>query len=494
MCGIAGMTEGTRTEQVARMLEALGHRGPDGRGLWCSEHHSLGHTRLSIIDLEGGAQPMADEQDRLHITFNGEVYNFRFLRKRLGEEKFRTQSDTEVIVQLARTSNSPDQWVRHLDGMFAFAIARGDELILARDPLGIKPLYIGQEGQVVVFASELKALGAECTNITEFPPGHVYSSRGGLRRYYELGGGEEDVIDAQAAEQGLRERLEAAVRKRLIADVPVGVFLSGGLDSSVISALARRHKDPLDSFSVATENSPDRQPARQMAQFLGTRHHERIYTIEEAIEALPQVIYYLESFDCALVRSAIPNFFLAKLASEHVKVALSGEGADELFAGYAYLKDLPLAQLRQELRLITSALHNTNLQRCDRMSMAHGLEVRVPFLDVAVVDWAFRMPVELKQHGPERLEKWILRKMAEPLLPPEIAWRQKVKFAAGSGLGEEMARFAEKQISDGEFAREREIADGLTLRSKEELLYYRFFKQAHRHREILQLVGRSRSV
>ena len=264
--------------------------------------------------------------------------------------------------------------MRQLDGMFAFAIAQGDDLLLARDPLGIKPLYLGEKGDAVVFASEIKALRDGCKNVTEFPPGHIYSSKGGLTCYYEFGHADEDVTDAKAAQAGLRERLEAAVQKRLIADVPVGVFLSGGLDSSIISALARRHKDPLDSFSVATENSPDREPAQQMAEFLGTRHHERIYTIEDAIEALPQVIYYLESFDCALVRSAIPNFFLAKLAREHVKVALSGEGADELFAGYAYLKDVHLNDLRDELRQITAALHNTNLQRCDRMSMAHGLE------------------------------------------------------------------------------------------------------------------------
>jgi len=437
---------------------------------------------------------MADAEDRLHIAYNGEIYNYRILRQRLGEESFRTQSDTEAILQLARSSESPAQWVRQLDGMFAFAIARGDELILARDPLGIKPLYVGEVGNSVVFASEIKAMRDGCRNINEFPPGHVYCSKGGLTQYYELGTGDEDITDIRTAERGLRERLEAAVRKRLIADVPVGVFLSGGLDSSIISALARLHKDPLDSFSVATEDSPDREPARRMARFLGTRHHEMIYTIEQAVESLPEVIYYLESFDCALVRSAVPNFFLARLASRHVKVALSGEGADELFAGYRYLRELTPAELRRELRLITGSLHNTNLQRCDRTSMAHGLEVRVPFLDVAVVDWAFRMPVEFKQHGPQRTEKWVLRRMAEPLLPHDIAWRGKLKFAAGAGLGDALAKFAERQISDTEFARQRQVESGIVLNSKEELLYYRLFRQAYPDRDLLHLVGRSRSV
>ena len=328
----------------------------------------------------------------------------------------------------------------------------------------------------------------------EFPAGHIYSCKTGLKRYYDVPSRDADVTDSEAAQKGIIERLEAAVRKRLIADVPVGVFLSGGLDSSLIAALARRHKDPLETFSVGTADSEDRRRALEVADVLGTRHHERVYTIEEAAEAIPEVIYHLESFDCALVRSAIPNFFLANLASEHVKVALSGEGADELFAGYAYLKELDPEALRDELLHITRSLHNTNLQRCDRMSMAHGLEVRVPFLDVAVVDYAFRIPVSLKQFGPERQEKWILRKAAESCLPHDVTWRRKSKFAAGSGLGNHMADLAERNISDAEFIRSQEIADGMFLRSKEELWYYQIFKQMYPRDDLLPLVGRSRSV
>jgi asparagine synthase (glutamine-hydrolysing) len=294
--------------------------------------------------------------------------------------------------------------------------------------------------------------------------------------------------------EGILQRLDTAVRKRLVSDVPLGVFLSGGLDSSLIATLACRYKTPLDTFYVGTADSSDRAPARIMASFLKTRHHERDFTIEEALDALPEVIYSLESFDCALVRSAIPNYFLAKLAREHVKVALSGEGADELFAGYEYLKHLDRNALGPELSYITGALHNTNLQRCDRMSMAHSLEVRVPFLDVAMVDYAFKIPLSFKQHGPERSEKWILRKVAERLLPLEIAWRKKTKFAAGSGLGSKLAEWAEHEISDQEFTRRREIAEGVFLRSKEELLYYRAFRTHYPNDELLPLIGRSRSL
>jgi asparagine synthase (glutamine-hydrolysing) len=496
MCGIMGITRGGAAQSVAPLLKLLAHRGPDGRGVWQNAHHTFGHTRLSIIDLDGGSQPMTDAGGRMHVTFNGEIYNYRQLRQSLGGEgAFRTHSDTETILGLAGTSDLPERWVRKLDGMFAFALADGPELMLARDPLGVKPLYVGEINGATAFASELKVLAGQAKSISEFPPGHVFHARRGLRPYWRLEPSAKDVQDVDEAKAGLRRRLEAAVRKRLIADVPVGVFLSGGLDSSLIAALARRHKEPLNTFAVGTSDSEDRLLARQVAQFLGTRHHERLYEIDEAVEILPEVIYHLESFDCALVRSAIPNYFLAKLASERVKVALSGEGADELFAGYDYLRALDMAALDEELLSITRALHNTNLQRCDRMSMAHGLEVRVPFLDdLRVVEYAFRIPTNLKQYGPERIEKWILRMVAQDILPPNIAWRKKQKFAAGSGLGERMAEFAQRQISDSQFRREREIADGQFVRSKEELLYYRIFKQMYPQKDLLPLVGRSRSV
>lgn len=496
MCGIAGISGRPDTKLVRAMLAELPHRGPDGRGLWRDGRHAFGHTRLSIIDLAGGAQPMARSDGRWRVTYNGEIYNYRELRASMAGADFRTQSDTEVLLELAACGQPVLQWVQQLDGMFAFALAHDEDLMLARDPLGIKPLYLADDRGALVFASELKAFPASAEKIREFPPGHVYTDRMGLWPYYRPGMEQNkiDLRNPESAKQNLRQRLEEAVCKRLVADVPVGVFLSGGLDSSLIAALARLHKDPLETFSVCTADGEDREPARQVAQLLGTTHHEYMYNIEEAIEALPQVIYHLESFDCALVRSAIANFFLARLASKHVKVALAGEGADELFAGYDYLKALSPRAVRKELRQITRALHNTNLQRCDRMSMAHGLEVRVPFLDVAVVDSAFRMPLRLKQHGPQRTEKWIVRKVAEDLLPPAIAWRKKSKFAIGSGLGDHLARYAQRHISDSTFAKERWIGPDVTLRSKEELMYFRMFREFYPRDELIPLVGRSRSL
>lgn len=492
MCGIAGIYGASNPQLVAAMLKTLTHRGPDGQGLWHNPKHTFGHTRLSIIDPTGGHQPMSRADAAWHVTYNGEIYNHKQLRNQLEPTQFQTHCDTEVLLELPARGTAPEQWIPQLDGMFAFALAHGDDLTLARDPLGIKPLYLAHDGPTMIFASELKAFPAGARNITEFPCGHYYTPRTGLVPYYQVP--ETELTDPQEARSQLRAELERAVCKRLVADVPVGVFLSGGLDSSLIAALACRHKTPLETFAVCTEDGQDRQPARDVAAYLGTIHHERIYTVEEALAALPEVIYHLESFDCALVRSAIPNFFLAQLARERVKVALSGEGADELFAGYEYLKAIPPTQLAQELHQITAALHNTNLQRCDRMSMAHGLEVRVPFLDVAVVKTAFRMALNLKQRGPQRTEKWILRTVAEELLPPAIAWRVKSKFAIGSGLGDQLGRYAQRAISDHEFARCRQIGAQYFLRSKEELLYYRLFRQMYPRADLLDLVGRSRSV
>ncbi len=494
MCGIVGVVKPDESRTVQEMLELLRHRGPDDAAICRDDHACLGHARLSIIDLSGGRQPMSDERAGRHVVFNGEIYNYRELRSELGEGRFRTDSDTEVLLRLAGGESAPADWVSRLDGMFAFAVVEGDDVILARDPLGIKPLYIGRRDGALVFGSEIKAMLVACDEVSEFPAGHVYTSEGGLRPYFDLEPPSETVTEAQRAQQGVRSRLEEAVRKRMLADVPVGVFLSGGLDSSLIAAFASRYKRPLDSFAVGTEDSEDLERAREVAAFLGTRHHEYVYTLQEAIEALPEVIYHLESFDCALVRSAVPNYFLSRLARQHVKVALAGEGADELFAGYEYLKAIARDSLQDELHEITLALHNTNLQRCDRMSMAHGLEVRVPFLDVEMVRYAFRVHRDLKQRGEARTEKWILRRVAEDLLPSDIVWRRKEKFAIGSGLGDNLARFAETQISDEEFMRAREVDEGITLRSKEELFYYRIFREQYPAEHLAPLVGRSRSV
>ena len=379
MCGILGVLGGAAAADLLSQLARLRHRGPDGSGVCETAAGALGHTRLAIVDVEHGGQPQAYE--RLHISYNGEIYNHHALRREyLAQEVLATHSDTEVVLRLyARLGPSS---VELLDGMFAIAILDDETLFLARDPIGIKPLYLGFAGSALYFASELKALPAEVERVEVFPPGHWYHSQMGLHRFYHVGQARgllpvaRDEVAAQGQVSGI---LREAVVKRLMADVPVGVSLSGGLDSSIVTLLAKeglidKGQDVLHSFGVGVAGSEDLAAAREVAAFLGTRHHERVYDTQEMLDILPEVLYSLESCDPALVRSAIPNYFLAELAAEEVKVMLTGEGADELYAGYDYLRDFAQAeQLQQEMEYIVGALHNTNLQRADRMSMRFGL-------------------------------------------------------------------------------------------------------------------------
>lgn len=478
MCGIVGCF---RTKQgnsgppvpVEELLAKVKHRGPDDTGIYANNRGKLAHTRLSIIDVSGGHQPMATEDEKLWIGFNGEVYNFRELRSRLDKHRLRTRSDTEVVLHLYE-ENGPES-VRLFDGMFAFAIMTENELFLARDPLGVKPLYYAERNGWLYFASEIKALLPLEARIIEFPPGYWFHSEKGFHRYFEL---DKWALQGEAMTDPigtLRMTLKKAVEKRLVADVPVGVFLSGGLDSSIVATLMRPQIEELHSFSVGMNESVDLPYARQMAEFLHTQSHEHIFTESEMRSVLPKVIYHLESFDYALVRSAIANYFVAEMASKFLKVVLVGEGSDELFGGYHYLKDLGRKQLASELVSITAALHNCNLQRLDRMSMAHGLEGREPYLDLELIRTAFSIPLELKQK--DGVEKWALRKAFEDAVPGNVVWRTKEKFSRGTGSALVFEQVAESEISDREFERERTLINGFKLRSKEEVYYYRVFRQ-----------------
>jgi len=497
MCGIAGCYPAQEFAQVSECLIALAHRGPDAKGLFETPHGTLGQVRLAILDVAEGHQPMTEKG--AFIAFNGEIYNYRTLRGRL-PAAVNTDSDTEVILKLYLAYGP--ECVKFLDGMFGFAILGRGELFLARDPLGIKPLYYAVNGDRIWFASEVKALLGKATDVKEFPPGHWWHSRLGLHRYYaidELAGEAPAALtspDAQVLDQ-IQATLRAAVYKRLIADeqVPVGVSLSGGLDSSVVAALAREAKTTLDTFVVGTTDSADIEASQQVADYLGTRHHVLTYTFDDMLAALPEVIYHLESFDAPLIRSAIPNYFLAKLASDHVKVILLGEGADELFAGYKYLDGISEAgQLDEELRLITAKLHNTNLQRADRMTMAHSIEGRVPFLDQEMVKTAFSLPAAWKLHRSRHAEKELLRCSVASLLPEQIAWRPKQKFSDGAGSMELLAVYAAEKITDAEFERERPLPGTPKIRSKEELFYWRIFKEVLGDRLSPELVGMTRSI
>lgn len=497
MSGIIGSFPVQDTEQVRQGLARMAHRGPDEQQQVQTRWAAFGHTRLAILDVAEGHQPMTDGQR--WILFNGELYNTQQLRRKL-RGPYRTHSDAEVLLK-AYASYGPEM-VRQLDGVFAIAIQDGKDLFLARDPIGIKPLYTATVNGRVYFASEIKALMPFSKDVAEFPPGTTWHSRYGFREYYPL----EKLKQHRTAthpEPGLEEyqdiyqNLAAAVNKRMVADesAPVGISLSGGLDSSIIVALAREGRERLDTFVVGVEGGEDLPASQQVSDFLDTRHHVFKYTFEDMLAILPEVIYYLESYDAALVRSAIPNYFLSKLASDHVKVILSGEGADELFAGYEYLYAIEdPEQLHNELWAMVSVMHNTNLQRTDRMTMAHSIEGRVPFLDQQMIELAFRMPPQWKLRRNNRAEKFLLRRTFADILPESIAKRPKQKFSHGAGSGNLLAEHAHRTISDEEFERERSTTNGVTLQSKEELLYYRIFRSHFGDRIDPEVIGRTRSV
>lgn len=478
MCGIVG-TFGSSTSELEATLSTLVHRGPDGNGIRHLHNGTLGHTRLAIIDVEGGEQPLFGFDGKVWLVVNGEIYNYRNLRKQFPDYPFRTDSDSEVLIPLWQKYGV--QMASMLDGMFAFALVdENDHFYMARDPLGIKPLYYGfDEVGRLHFSSELKGLRGEVKKIEDFPPGHWYSSEYGLQRYYDIEAASRKRRHTPATIDDIRESLRNAVRKRLMSDVPVGTYLSGGLDSTIVTALAAEVIPDLHTFSVGVAGSKDLEHAREAAKHLGTNHHEYVYTKEEMLEALPDIIYYLESFDPSLVRSAIPNFFLARMTRKYVTVVLTGEGADELYAGYHYLKEHNSSdeELNRELITLTGTLYNCNLQRCDRMTMAHSIEGRVPFLDLEFIETSFAVPREHKISA-DGVEKWALRKAFEDIVPSNVAWRVKEQFSKGAGSSDMLRELADEEITDAEF--KAESADVLQqtdyrIRTKEELLYHREF-------------------
>ncbi len=499
MCGIAGAYQGNSHETVNEMVMQLKHRGPDGDGVMPTEDATLGHTRLAIVDVAGGHQPLQD--GNAWIAFNGEIYNYMDLRSNhLKGQRFETRTDTETVLRLYQRFGP--KCVEMLDGMFAFAISWRGEIFLARDPLGIKPLYYGNKDGDLHFASEVKALSLVTDDIREFPAGYWYHSKKGWQQFYTLENmlADEmpDMQNEDDAVQAIHASVKAAVRKRLMSDVPLGVSLSGGLDSSIVSMIASQDTPGLHSFVVGVEGGEDLEASRLMADTLGTQHHEYIYNEQDMLKVLPDVVYYLESFDPALVRSAIPNYMLAEMASDYVKVMLTGEGADELYAGYSYLQRFEKpADLQKELVYITEALHNTNLQRGDRMSMAHGLEARVPFLDVESVSMALSLPSEWKLQENGRPAKALLRRAFEGYLPDEIVYRPKMKFSKGAGSSDILAERADAKVADSEFQKERERLQrdwDYTLPNKEAMLYYKMLRENYQDEWILPNMGHSRSL
>lgn len=503
MCGIAGCFGGRDTATIRKMLSVMEHRGPDDNGIHCTDAATLGHTRLSIVDVAGGHQPLTGCRDGIALVCNGEVYNFQSLRDGLrSTHRLGSESDSEVIVHLYEDRGA--DCVRVLDGMFAFALLDGRKgnLLLARDPIGIKPLYYGYHGGMLYFSSELGAMSvAGVDDVREFPAGHYYTPATGFVRYYELPRGEKDPIgDVEEAAGLTREAVVRAVEKRLLSDpdIHVGSFCSGGLDSSLVAAIAARRIPNLHTFVVGSRDaqgreSDDLQASRLAAAHIGSTHHEKIITEEEYYQVLPLVIKHLESYDPSLVRCAVPCYFTCRLAAEYVTVVLTGEGADEVFNGYHYMKNLGMDKQNEEARRCLASLHNINLQRADRMGMKFSLELRVPFLDTEIIDLGMKIAPELKvkEHDGASIEKWILRHAFRNtgLLPDEILWRYKVQYTQGAGVQDLGERVAEQEISDTELARMQEQYPGATINSREAAYYFKIFRRYHPQDSILASVG-----
>lgn len=501
MCGIAGCIGTKDTKTINRMLDALPHRGPDDRGIHVYENGVFGHTRLSIVDVARGHQPIVVNNGKTAIICNGEIYNFRKLNENLSSRyQFKTGSDSETILRLYQ-ENGPE-CVKDLNGMFAFAIYDGDKFMMARDPVGIKPLYYGYFRDNLYFSSELGAMTLAGVNeVHEFPAGNYYTPEKGFVQYYTIPDIHEDILtEVDETCEEIRETFIRAVKDRLLADpeIPVGAFCSGGLDSSLIAAVAAEEIPNLHTFVVGMKDekgniSDDFKASLIASEHIGSTHHELLFTEDEYYEALPRVIQKLETYDPSLVRCAVPCYFTCKLASEYVTVVLTGEGADELFAGYHYMKHFPYNRLNEEARKCIGNVHNINLQRADRMGMLFGLELRVPFFDVNMIDLAMKISPELKireQNG-DKIEKWILRKAFEGTgyLPDEILWRYKVQFTQGAGCESLGEKLAEKELSDEDVERIKYENPQAVINSREAAYYYKIFREFHPQNSILNSIG-----
>jgi asparagine synthase (glutamine-hydrolysing) len=475
------------------MMEGLRHRGPDACGSVSGDNFRIGHNRLAIMDPESGDRPLYNEDKTLAVMSDARIYNYPFLFEGLSKRhSFRTHNDSEVIPHLYEDMGP--KAVEKLGGMFALCITDGNFLFLARDPLGIKPLYYGKDERgVFYFSSEIQGFPHHVGEIHEFPPGTWYHSEYGFNAYYEIPKVKPDTdCNEKTLVTEIRKTLGKSVEKHLLSDVPVGVFLSGGLDSSIIAALAAKHLSSLHSFTTGTPKSPDLEAAEEMSKHLGTIHHVYELTVEDIADHLPIIIARLESFDQDLVRASVPCYFTSMLASQYVKVILTGEGADELFAGYSYYKEIDKPEtLARELRMSLNGLHDVGLQRIDRMTSSHSLEGRSPFLDSKMINLGQRIPPEVKLKGTPPMEKWILRKAFENELPDSIVWRKKEQFDEGSGVIGLLKGIAQKTFPGDSWKKFRDERPRVRLRSAEECFYYRIFERVFEQPEaVANMVAR----
>ena len=502
MCGIVSIfnikeqTPELR-QKALRMSGKIRHRGPDWSGVYCGGSAILAHERLAIVDPESGRQPLFSPDKKQVLAVNGEIYNHQSIRRRYQDRfQFQTGSDCEVILALYRERG--DGFLDELDGIFAFALydVERDEYLIARDPIGVIPLYYGydKEGRLYV-ASELKALEGQCDSYSVFPPGHVLTKRDTKpRRYYERDWFSYDSVkDNPASVDELREALEASVRRQMMSDVPYGVLLSGGLDSSIISAVAQKYAGNrvetggketawwprLHSFAVGLRGAPDLLKARLVAERIGTVHHEINYTIQEGLDALSDVVYFTETYDVTTIRASTPMYLLARvIKSMGIKMVLSGEGADEIFGGYLYFHKAPSARaFHEETVRKLSKLYLYDCLRANKSLAAWGVEGRVPFLDTEFLDVAMRINPVAKMCPGSVMEKKILREAFSSLLPQEVAWRQKEQFSDGVGYSwiDTLKQITASSVSDEELTHAADRFPINPPRNKEEYFYRSLF-------------------
>jgi len=504
MCGIVAIfnvreqTQELR-QKALRMSQKIRHRGPDWSGIYCGGTAVLAHERLSIVDPESGRQPLYSPDRKQVLAVNGEIYNHQKIRQSYAERyDFQTGSDCEVILALYREHGV--RFLEELSGIFAFALydEERDEFLIARDPIGVIPLYIGYDADGTVYvASELKALEGECDRYEPFLPGHYYwSADPGMKRYYERDWFQYDnVKDNEASSQAIRDALDDAVRRQLMSDVPYGVLLSGGLDSSIISAVAQKYasrriesgsSEPaywprLHSFAVGLKGAPDLAKARLVAEHIGTVHHEINYTIQEGLDALRDVIYFIETYDVTTVRASTPMYLLARvIKSMGIKMVLSGEGADEIFGGYLYFHKAPSAKaFHEETVRKLSKLYLYDCLRANKSLSAWGVEGRVPFLDKEFLDVAMRTNPEAKMCPGQTMEKRIVREAFSDMLPKEVAWRQKEQFSDGVGYSwiDTLKKITSEAVSDEQMEHAAERFPINPPQNKEEYYYRSIFSE-----------------
>ncbi len=492
MCGILAIIgKGKDQELVKSLSKRMSHRGPDESDFHVTENgHILSHERLSIIDLHSGKQPIRGSKTA-YMVHNGEIYNHQQLRDGvLKHHAFRTKSDSEVIVHLYEEFGY--DFCNQLDGDFAFVIIDGDDFVAGRDPMGVKPLYYGHDAAGrIYFSSEMKSIADQCSTFATFPPGHIYTAANGFTKYYNPDYADFTTAIAKLELTAMRESLTQAVQKRLMSDVPMGVLLSGGLDSSLTSSIAARllaeSGKKLHSFSIGLNaTSPDAVAARKVAEFLKTEHHEIHFTVEEGIAILEKLVWHLETYDVTSIRASTPMYFLSKAITDlGIKAVLSGEGADEIFGGYLYFRNAPsTAEFQKETIDRVQKLFTADLLRADKSTMAHGLEARVPFLDKAFLDLAMTIDAAQKQPATyDGVEKYILRKAfdtpEQPYLPQEILWRQKEQFSDGVGYSwiDQLIEHCAAQVSDADMESATTRFPHNTPATKEAYYYRTLFHQ-----------------